>query len=75
MISHFLVTPPQTSYPTSTLSPSLYLYEGAPPPTHPLLLDPFSTPLIWGIKLPQDQGPSLPLMSDNAILSYKYIWS
>jgi hypothetical protein len=45
------------------LSPCLY--EAALPPTHPLL--PY-IPLHWSIEPPPDQGPSLPLMPDKAIL-------
>ena len=38
MISPFPVTPPQlSSHPISPLPPPLCLYEGASPPTHPLL--------------------------------------
>jgi hypothetical protein len=35
------------------------------PPPHP-----FSIPLLWNIKPPQDQLPSLPLMPDEAVLCY-----
>ena len=59
----------------SPLFPSPFLYEGAPPPTHPFLLHCSSIPLCWGTKPPQDQGPPLPLMSDKAILCYIYVWS
>jgi hypothetical protein len=41
-------------------------YEGAPPPTHPLLPHCPSIPLYSGIKPSQDQGPPLPLMPDRA---------
>jgi hypothetical protein len=51
--------------------PSPWLYEGAPPPTHPLS----NIPLPWGIQPPQDQGPPLPLISDKAILCYICGWS
>ena len=53
---------------------SLCLYEGVLPPIHPLLPHTSSIPLHWGIKPPQDQGPSFPLMSDKAILCYLCIW-
>jgi hypothetical protein len=49
-------------------------YEGASPPTHPLLPDP-RIPLCWGIKPSQDQVPPFPLMPDKAILSYISSWS
>ena len=54
------------------------LYEGAPPPTHPLLPHSSSIPLHWGIE-PQEQGPLLPLMPDKTILfyiciDYEYSW-
>jgi hypothetical protein len=48
----------------------LCLYEGAPKPTHPLLLHCSSIPLCWGIKPPHDKGPPLPLIPDKAILCY-----
>jgi hypothetical protein len=64
MIPSFPVMPPQTPYP---ILHRLCFYEGAPPPIHPLLPHNSSIPLHWVIKLPQDQGPSLPLMSDKAI--------
>jgi len=41
-------------------------YEGAPPPTHPLLPHWPILPLHWGIKPSQYQGPPLPLMPDKA---------
>ena len=44
-----------------------------PPP--PLLPCCSSITLYWGIKPPQDQKPSLPLMSDKAILCYICSWS
>jgi hypothetical protein len=46
------------------------LYEGAPPPTHPLPSSHPSIPLHWGIKHPQDQRPLLPLLSNKAILCH-----
>jgi hypothetical protein len=42
--------------------------------THPLPPHCTSMPLHWGIKPPQDQGSSLPLLSDKAILCYIYIY-
>jgi hypothetical protein len=71
MISHYLVTPSQSpsSY-NLPLLPPLCLYEGPPETTHLLQPHPSSIPLHWGIKLPQEQGPSLPLISDKAILCY-----
>ena len=51
MISSFPVSPPQSPHPIP-LSPPLCLYEGAPPPIHPLLPHPSSIPLQWGIKCP-----------------------
>jgi hypothetical protein len=41
-------------------------YEGASPPSHPLLPHCPSIPLHWGIKPSQDQVPPLPLMSEKA---------
>jgi hypothetical protein len=52
--------------------PSPCLYEGAPLPTHPLLLSCPGIPLHWGIEPPQAQGPLLPLMSNKNILCH--IW-
>jgi hypothetical protein len=47
--------------------PLLCFYEGAPhPPSYPLPPQRPSTPLHWGIKPSQDQGPPLPLMPDKA---------
>lgn len=62
MISPFLVIPPQTPHPTLPLFFPLCLYEGSPPPTHPLLPHCSSIPLCWGIKPPQEKGPPFPLM-------------
>ena len=39
-------------------------------PTYPLPLPDPGMPLYWGIEPLQDQGPLLPLMTDQAILSY-----
>jgi hypothetical protein len=61
------------SHPSS--STSLCLYKGAPPLTHLLPPHHNSIPLCWSIKPLQDQGPSLPLMSDKIILCYIYSWS
>jgi hypothetical protein len=72
MIFAFLVTPPQSPHPKL---PPLCLYEGATPPTHPLLPHRSSMTLCWGIEPPQDQGPSLPLIPDKAILFYICSWS
>jgi hypothetical protein len=68
-LSSFLSTT-SSSYP-----PLLCLYEGAPAPTHPFQLHLSSIPLCWGIKPPQDQRPSLPLMPDKATLCYICSWS
>jgi hypothetical protein len=61
--------------PPSALPPPLYLYEGAPLPTHTLPPHSPSIPLCWGIKPPWDQRPPFPLLSDKAILCYVCIWS
>jgi hypothetical protein len=50
--------------------PSPCLYEGAPKPIHAPLTSSPGIPLHWGIKLPQDQGLFLPLMSNKAILCH-----
>jgi hypothetical protein len=55
--------------------PSPCLYEGFPPPAHPLLPQHPNIPLPWVIESPQDQGPPLPLMSDMVILCYISSWS
>jgi hypothetical protein len=44
-------------------------------PTHLFPHHHSSIPLCWGIKLPQDQGPPIPLMPNKAILCYICIWS
>jgi hypothetical protein len=62
--------PSTNPHPISALSPSLCLYESAPPPTHTLPPHCFSIPLLWGIKPPQDQGFPLPLLLGKAILCY-----
>jgi hypothetical protein len=53
----------------------LCLYEGAHPPTHPLLPYRYSIHLSWKIKRPQDKGHPLPLMTDKAILYYICGWN
>ena len=55
MLSPFLVSLPQMPYP---FYPLHCLYEGAPSPTNPLLLQHPSIPLHWGIKPSQYQGGS-----------------
>jgi hypothetical protein len=61
-ISNVILLPRLPS--TSPLSPpsSPFLYEGAPPPTHPFLPQCSSIPLSWFITLPQDQGAPLSVM-------------
>ena len=56
-------------------SPSLCLYEGTPPPIHPLLPHRSNIPLCWGIKPSLDQGPPLILMPDKSIFLYICSWS
>ena len=65
-----LVSHPKTPYPITP-----YFYEGVPPPTHTHLLPCPGLFLHWGIKHSQDQGPLLPLVSDQAILCYIFDWS
>jgi hypothetical protein len=60
---------------TSPLSPSPYLYEGASPPSYPLLPQRFSISLPWVIEPPLDQGAPLPMMFDKAVLCYICSWS
>jgi hypothetical protein len=61
---------------TNPLSPPLpFLYEGAPPPAHPILPQYPSFPLPWGIEPSQVQGSPLPLMPKKAILGYICSWS
>ena len=75
MIYPFRVTPPQNPHPMCPLPTPVCLYECALyPPTHSCPNAPAS-PLLWGIKPPQDQRLPLPLMSDKAILCYICIWS
>ena len=56
-------------------SPPLWFYEGDPPLTHPLQPHGLSITLRCSIKSSQDQGLSLPLRPDKAILSYICSWS
>jgi hypothetical protein len=63
MLSPFLIFPPETPYPFPLLSNS------------PLLFPCPGIPLYWGKEPSQDQGPLLPLMSDNAILCCICCWS
>jgi hypothetical protein len=70
MLSSFPVSPQQTPSPTHPR-----FYENTPPSTHPLLPHYPSIFLCWGIEPSKDQGPSLPLMPDKAILCYICSWS
>jgi len=72
MISLFLVTPPQT--PISFSLPKLS-FVSMRVLLHPLPPHPSSIPLHCGIKPPQEQMLPVPLMSDEVILCYIYIWS
>jgi hypothetical protein len=56
-------------------SPHPCVYEGAPPPTHPLLPHSPKVPLHWGIRPLQEQGPLLPLMPDKTVVCYIFSWS
>jgi hypothetical protein len=56
-------------------TPSPCFYKGVPLPTHTLLPCYSGIPLHWGTEPSQDQGPLLPLMSNNAILCCMCIWS
>jgi hypothetical protein len=49
---------------------SLWLYEGAPPPTYPLPPSHTGIPLHWGIEPSQAQGLLLPLMVNKVILCH-----
>ena len=73
MLSHFPIIHPPITHSTSALPPPLCLYEGTPPPTHTLLPHCSSIPLLWGIKLPQDQRSPL-LLLGKAILCYICIY-
>jgi hypothetical protein len=68
LLSPFPVKPPIHS-----LMPPCF-YEGAPPPSHSFLFYHASIPLLWIIEPPQDQGPSITLMPDKAILCYICSW-
>ena len=70
MLSPFLVSPLQTSHSIPRVP---CFYEGAPPPTHPLLTPLPSLLLCWGIERPKDLLSSL--MPDNAIFYYISTWS
>lgn len=50
-------------------------YKGAHPPTHSLQPHLPSIPIHWGIKSSQDQGRTLPLKPNKAILCYISSWS
>jgi hypothetical protein len=52
------------------IPPTPHFYAGALPPTHPILPYHPSIPLCWGIEPSQDQGPSLSLLPDKAMLCY-----
>jgi hypothetical protein len=73
MLSLFLVSLQEhpgnpLSYPFSPC-----FYEGVTPLTHPLLPPHSGIHLHWGFKPSQAQWSPLPLMLDNAILSYKCV--
>jgi hypothetical protein len=72
LLLSFLVSPPKPHLPSLLCFASMKV--STHPSTHPLPPHPSSIPLCWGIP-PQDQGSSLPLMSDKAILCYIYSWS
>jgi hypothetical protein len=77
---HSMINPfpyyPSTKPPSHNCPPPpICLYESTPPTSHILQTHHSSIPLCWGIKLPQDQGPLLLLLSGKAILSYICIWS
>jgi len=65
---------PLSQFPVSH-APTPCLYEGAPPPTHPLPPHRPGITLHWGIKPSQDQGLLLLLMLNNALLCYMCRWS
>ena len=60
MLSPFLVSPLQTPYLISPYPVSIRML------THPLLPHCPTTPLNWGIKPSQEQGPPIPQMPDKA---------
>ena len=74
---HLKCYPPSWSFlhnsPTSSLSTCYYV--GAPPPTYLLLTYCPCISLYWGIKPPQDQASSFPLIPDKAVLCYICSWS
>ena len=74
-ISNVIPFPGFPSKNTLSHAPSLCFYEGIPLPSH-LLLPPHPgiTPQ-WGIKLSQEQGPLLQMMSDKVIFCYICSWS
>ena len=51
------------------------LYEGAPPPIHPLLPPFHGISLHWVIESSQDEGPLFQLVPNKAILCYIWDWS
>ena len=67
MLSPFLVSPPETPFPSPLLLCHL--------PTHPLPPHRPGIPVHWGIKPSQDQGPLLPWMPNKDILCYICVWS
>jgi hypothetical protein len=71
MLSSFLVSPPEASYPILPPPASVRVF---PQPTHPLPLLSPGIPLLWDIKPSQVQGPLLPLMPDKVILCYICSW-
>jgi hypothetical protein len=73
-----MLSPPPGFPSANSLSHPLFpcLYEGAPPPTYPLLPHHPSIPLLqWGIEPSEDQGPPLPLMPNKVMLDYIWSWS
>ena len=72
MLSPFLVPPLKTLYPIPPPPASIRVF---PPPIHPLLLPCPGIPLHWGIQPSQDQGPSLPLMSNKSFFCYVCGWN
>ena len=69
MLSPFLISPPKENIIPLSPSPSPC------PPIYPLPLPGPGILLHWGIESSQDQGPLLPLMTDNVILCYMCSWS
>jgi hypothetical protein len=70
--------PSKNTYPISALSPfpfaSIMVLPLSHPHSHPPQPQCSSILPCFSIKPPQDQGPPLPLMSDEAILCYICIW-